>query len=73
MPDQNKEKEGPRSPLLVLPLLSGDVSNGAKERERGEEGEREKEKGRLGVKQRATRTYTRRSIRAVPVVLYRSI
>lgn len=71
MPDQNKEKEGPRSPLLVLPLLSGDVSNGAKERE-GRRG-REKEKGRLGVKQRATRTYTRRSIRAVPVVLYRSI
>lgn len=72
MPDQNKEKEGPRSPLLVLPLLSGDVSNGAKERERRRRG-REKEKGRLGVKQRATRTYTRRSIRAVPVVLYRSI
>lgn len=44
MPDQNKEKEGPRSPLLVLPLLSGDVSNGAKERERGGGGERERER-----------------------------
>lgn len=45
MPDQNKEKEGPRSPLLVLPLLSGDVSNGAKEREGRRGRERKRKEG----------------------------